>query len=338
MITSVYIDTDELVYQLHSVSDDAQKALEWVRSFRDTLIFGSRIQKPLPFAIECMAMSEGFSASGVLGKLRAAARKRLNEEGVDPTAEAVDAEVERTQGADAVREIMTKIDRANRIKVEVKRRKFTASAATSDGVDESTTKCNHYDQETAQIKISTNSPAATGVNFDSRHTISPDASDGNAEEVVPNGSTTTKNVSRSVCTSGTSGRTIDTTETLDKAGAGEVPPENVSAKPSPALPVISFGEFGNIKMTNMQYAKLCERFSIADSVLAEADQYFEAQPAKKKKYKNHFAMLLNWCKRRETEAKPQKRYKNINDINRETYEKAKREIHAMFHPEEAKAV
>ena len=85
MITSVYIDTDELVFQLHSVSDDAQKALEWVRSFRDTLMFGARIPNPLPFAMECMAMSEGFSASGVLGKLRAAARKRLNDEGVDPT-------------------------------------------------------------------------------------------------------------------------------------------------------------------------------------------------------------------------------------------------------------
>ena len=40
-------------------------------------------------------------------------------------------------------------------------------------------------------------------------------------------------------------------------------------------------------------------------------------------------MLLNWCKRRETEAKQQQRYKNINDINQENYEKAMREIEAM---------
>ena len=120
-----------------------------------------------------------------------------------------------------------------------------------------------------------------------------------------------------------------TDKALDKAGAGEATPESVSAKTSPALPVLSFGEFENIKMTNMQYAKLCERFGCADTVIEEADQYFEAQPAKKKKYKNHYAMLLNWCKRRDTEQKPVQRYKNINDINQENYEKAMREIEAM---------
>ena len=117
------------------------------------------------------------------------------------------------------------------------------------------------------------------------------------------------------------GELLESGTSANQSGAGEVPPENVSAKPSPALPVLSFGEFGNIKMTNMQYAKLCERFSIADSVLAEADQYFEAQPSKKKKYKNHYAMLLNWCKRRETESKPKQGYKTAADRDREEIQK-----------------
>lgn len=235
---------------------------------------------------------------------------------------------------------------AGRKSAEVRRnKKNTAAAATREGADveynresgalERTTGCNHYDQETAKTTISTNSPAGAGVNLDSTQTNKrPDASDGNAEGVTFNGSPITRNGSRATRTSATSGQTIDTSETLDKAGAGEATPESVSAKPSPALPVISFGEFGNIKMTKIQYAKLCERFSIADSVLAEADQYFEAQPAKKKKYKNHYAMLLNWCKRRETEAKPKQGYKNINDINRENCEQIERDLRAMFHPEE----
>lgn len=192
-------------------------------------------------------------------------------------------------------------------------KKLTAAAATREGVDVSTTGCNHYDQEAN--KASTNSP---------------DASVGNAEGVITNGSPITRNGSRVTGTSGTSGQTFDTAETLDKAGAGEVPPENISAKPSPALPVLSFGEFGNVKMTNIQYGKLCERFNYADSVIEEADQYFEAQPAKKKKYKNHYAMLLNWCKRRETESKPKQGYMTSDDISKKNYEESKARLEAMF--------
>lgn len=288
MITSVYIDTDELVFQLHSVSDDAQKALEWVRSFRDTLMFGARIPNPLPFAMECMAMSEGFSASGVLGKLRAAARKRLSDEGIETTPESVDAEIARTQGADAVREIMAKIERANSLKAEIRRRKFTAAAATSDGVDvvpdresgslERTTGCNHYDQEANQAS----------------------------------------------------------TETIDKAGAGEVTPEKSVSAHSPALPVHakdSFGEFGNVKLTSDEYAKLLTRVDNAQALIEELDQYIESQ-GKGKKYKSHYATLLNWSRRKATEEKQPSRYKNINDINRENCEQIERDLRAMFHPEE----
>ena len=329
MITSVYIDTDELVFQLHSVSDDAQKALEWVRSFRDTLMFGARIQNPLPFAMECMAMSEGFSASGVLGKLRAAARKRLNEEGVDPTAEAVDAEIARTQGADTVREIMSKIDLANSLKAEIRRRKFTAAATTREGVDESTTGCNHYNQEALdKPTISANSPAGAGANLDSTHTISPDASSGNAEGVNTNGSTITRNGSRATRTSATSGQTI---EALEQPRAGEVTPESASAKPAPALPVPAkrqHGEFGNVMLTDDEFARLQEKLPNVWDLIDELDQYIESQ-GKTKKYKSHYATLLNWSRRKAQEAKPQKRYKNINDINQENYEKAMREIEAM---------
>ena len=310
MITSVYIDTDELVFQLHSVSDDAQKALEWVRSFRDTLMFGARIQNPLPFAMECMAMSEGFSASGVLGKLRAAARKRLNDEGIEATQESIDAEIARTQGADAVREIMAKIERANSLKAEIRRRKFTAASTHREAVDESTTGCNLYDQET---KISTNRP---------------DASVGNAEGVNSHGSPITRNGSRATRTSATSGQTF---EALEQAGAGEVPPESVSAKPSPALPVSDkrpHGEFGNVLLTDDEFAKLQEKLPNVWDLIDELDQYIESQ-GKSKKYKSHYATLLNWSRRKANEAKPQQRYKNINDINQENYEKAMCEIEAM---------
>lgn len=259
MITSVYIDTDELVFQLHSVSDDAQKALEWVRSFRDTLMFGARIPNPLPFAMECMAMSEGFSASGVLGKLRAAARKRLNDEGIEATPESIDAEIVRTQGADAVRDIMAKIERANSLKVEIRRRKFTAAAPHRE-----------------EAKVST--------------------------------------------------------KALDKDGAGEVPPESVSAKPSPALPVPAkrpHGEFGNVLLTDDEFAKLQEKTPNAWDLITELDQYIESQ-GKTKKYRSHYATLLNWSRRKAQESKPKQGYMTSDDISKKNYQESKARLEAMF--------
>lgn len=309
MITSVYIDTDELVFQLHSVSDDAQKALEWVRAFRDTLMFGARIPNPLPFAMECMAMSEGFSASGVLGKLRAAARKRLSDEGIESTPESVDAEIARTQGADAVHEIMAKIERANSLKAEIRRRKFTAAATTREGVDVSANGCNHY------------IPAGAGANLDSTQTNKrPDASSGNAEGVNTNGSTITRNVSRATRTSATSGQTI---EAREQAGAGEVPPENVSKKPSPALPVPTkrpHGEFGNVMLTDDEFSKLCGKCADADALITELDQYIESQ-GKSKKYKSHYATLLNWSRRKAQEAKPKQGFKTAAEKQRDELQK-----------------
>ena len=124
---------------------------------------------------------------------------------------------------------------------------------------------------------------------------------------------------------------VSTNVALEKPGAGEVPPESVSAKPSPALPVPAkrpHGEFGNVMLTDDEFAKLCEKCSDADALITELDQYIESQ-GKTKKYKSHYATLLNWSRRKAQEAKPQQRYKNINDINQENYEKAMREIEAM---------
>ena len=61
-------------------------------------------------------------------------------------------------------------------------------------------------------------------------------------------------------------------------------------------------------MTNIQYAKLCEKCPDADSLIIELDQYIESQ-GKTKKYKSHYATLLNWSRRKAQEAKQKKGYK-----------------------------
>ena len=324
----VAIDLMEFAVRTEDAVQSPEAALEWLRSFRDTLLMEGRNSRPMPWAVKLLGMADVKIAKKSIARMQGQIVKIYGKD-CD-----VDLECSKKYGE----------------KYE-KLKNILASATTSDGVDESTTGCNqstadgdiredslnvtdgsnaallesgtsanHYDQES--------NPACAGVNLDSAHKTSPDASSGNAEGVNFNGSHNGR--SRAVSTSATSGQTIEAPQS--KPGAGEVPPENLSAKPSPALPVPAkkaHGEFGNVMLTDDEFAKLCKRFSFAYTVIEEADQYFEAQPAKKKKYKNHYAMLLNWCKRRETEAKPQQRYKNINDINKENYEKAMREIEAM---------
>lgn len=124
------------------------------------------------------------------------------------------------------------------------------------------------------------------------------------------------------------------TKALDKPGAGGKTPEieRTSASlpaPSPSSPAKRpHGEFGNVLLTDDEFAKLCGKCPDADALITELDQYIESQ-GKTKKYRSHYATLLNWSRRKAQEAKPQQRYKNINDINQENYEKAMREIEAM---------
>ena len=191
---------------------------------------------------------------------------------------------------------------------------------------ESSTSANHYDQEA--------SPAGAGANLDSTQTNKrPDASSGNAEGVITNGSTISRNVSRAACTSAPSGQTIDTADTLDKAGAGGISPEVVeqaSSLPAPSRPVKRHhGEFGNVLLTDDEFRKLCEKCADADSLITELDQYIESQ-GKTKKYKSHYATLLNWSRRKSQESKPKQGYMTSDDISKKNYEESKARLEAMF--------
>ena len=330
----VAIDLMEFAVRTEDAVQSPEAALEWLRSFRDTLLMEGRNSRPMPWAVELLGMADVKIAKKSIARMQGQIVKIYGKD-CD-----VDLECSRKYG-----------EKYEKIK------KILAAAATSDGVGESTTgcnhsqvaptrkagefesdsgdagnlksatACNHYDQETDQVSAS--SPAGAGVNLDSTQTNKrPDASSGNAEGVNSHGSPITRNGSRDTRTSATSGQTI---EAPLRPGAGEVPPESASAKPSPALPVPSkrpHGEFGNVMLTDDEFAKLTEKLPNVWDLITELDQYIESQ-GKTKKYKSHYATLLNWSRRKAQEAKPQQRYKNINDINQENYEKAMREIEAM---------
>ena len=303
----VAIDLMEFAVRTEDAVQSPEAALEWLRSFRDTLLMEGRNSRPMPWAVELLGMADVKIAKKSIARMQGQIVKIYGKD-CD-----VDLECSKKYG-----------EKYEKIK------KILAAATTSDGVDASTTGCNHYDKDALdKPTTSTNSPAGAGANLDSTQPIKrPDASSGNAEGVTTNGSPITRNVSRAICTSATSGQTI---EAPLRPGAGEVPPENVSAKPSPALPVPSkrpHGEFGNVMLTADEFSKLQEKLPNAQDLITELDQYIESQ-GKTKKYKSHYATLLNWSRRKDTEQKPVQRYKNINDINQENYEKAMREIEAM---------
>lgn len=53
----------------------------------------------------------------------------------------------------------------------------------------------------------------------------------------------------------------------------------------------AYGEFGNVYLTSDEYTKLCEKISNIDSLIEKLSLYIESTG---KKYKSHYATLLNW--------------------------------------------
>ena len=91
----------------------------------------------------------------------------------------------------------------------------------------------------------------------------------------------------------------------------------------------AYGEFSNVMLTDDEFRKLCERCPDADAIITELDQYIESQ-GKEKKYKNHYATLLNWSRRKTQEAKPKQLYMTSDDISKKNYEESKSRLDAMF--------
>jgi hypothetical protein len=99
------------------------------------------------------------------------------------------------------------------------------------------------------------------------------------------------------------------------------PTKKAKAEGKPEEQKYPHGEFENIMLSTREYAKLCERLDNADSLIEEADAYLEAQPDKKKKYKNHYAMLLNWDRRRKEFEGVKPRFKTAVDRDQEEIRK-----------------
>ena len=87
----------------------------------------------------------------------------------------------------------------------------------------------------------------------------------------------------------------------------------------------SYGEFGNVKMTTAEFEKLvqAEGADRAHALIEELSSYLASSG---KRYKSHYATLLNWSRRHSEEAAPKQKFLTSEEISRRNYAESQRTL------------
>ena len=314
----VAIDLMEFAVRTEDAVQSPEAALEWLRSFRDTLLMEGRNSKPMPWAVELLGMADVKIAKKSIARMQGQIVKIYGKD-CD-----VDLECSKKYGE----------------KYE-KLKNILAAAPHREAGDVSTTGCNqltadapHREAGDERQHPSDGELLESGTSANNMRRVPQNEAPAHG---FSGGRTAQGTMSRSPEAAAQSGKAYDqeatkaSTNGTRQAGAGEVTPESVSAS-SPALPVPAkrpHGEFGNVLLTDDEFAKLCEKCTDADALITELDQYIESQ-GKAKKYKSHYATLLNWSRRKAQESKPKQGYMTSDDISKKNYQESKARLEAMF--------
>lgn len=91
----------------------------------------------------------------------------------------------------------------------------------------------------------------------------------------------------------------------------------------------SYGEFGNVKMTTAEFEKFvqAEGAERANALIEELSSYLASSG---KRYKSHYATLLNWGRRKDKEDSPKQRYLTTEEISQRNIEESKRQMEAIL--------
>ena len=99
--------------------------------------------------------------------------------------------------------------------------------------------------------------------------------------------------------------------------------------PVPAAGKEAFGTFGNVMLTHEEASKWFSSCSEASDLVEELSSYLASSG---KRYKSHYATLLNWQRRKSREnATSRQRFKTSEDISRENYDKSLKLLEQMEH-------
>lgn len=99
-----------------------------------------------------------------------------------------------------------------------------------------------------------------------------------------------------------------------------------SADTKPAEPAKNtYGEFGNVKMTTAEFEKFVQAVGAerANALIEELSSYLASSG---KRYKSHYATLLNWGRRKDKEETPKQKFLTADDISRRNYEESKKQL------------
>ena len=122
------------------------------------------------------------------------------------------------------------------------------------------------------------------------------------------------------------------TETLDGLTDKDTQPVDgrATSKPSRTTPPQNtYGEFGNVKMTTAEFEKLVQAVGAerANALIEELSSYLASSG---KRYKSHYATLLNWGRRKDKESEPKQRYLTTEEISQRNIEESKRQMEAIL--------
>ena len=87
----------------------------------------------------------------------------------------------------------------------------------------------------------------------------------------------------------------------------------------------SYGEFGNVKMTTAEFEKFVQAVGAerANAPIEELSSYLASSG---KRYKSHYATLLNWGRRKDKEETPKQKFLTTEEISRRNYEESKKQL------------
>lgn len=134
MISSIYIDVEELILELDVAAESPKAAQDWAARLRDTLIYGGRKKNPLPFGMYCITLSKGFAANGKLGRWKSIAKGILNkrDNNENPTEEEIVGEIIAQNGRDEYERVLAEIKAAKNAKIE---KSLSADATAREDVE-----------------------------------------------------------------------------------------------------------------------------------------------------------------------------------------------------------
>jgi len=91
----------------------------------------------------------------------------------------------------------------------------------------------------------------------------------------------------------------------------------------------SYGEFGNVKMTTAEFEKFVQAVGAerANALIEELSSYLASSG---KRYKSHYATLLNWGRRKDKEETPKQKFLTTEEISQRNIEESKRQMEAIL--------